>query len=147
MRGFFFFLCFLFTLLAAAGIGHDIWHAANEPKGLEGIDFSQPLPFSDLGWVWKTYSIESYNWAHGNVDKTAWDTYIDPILKQKTALVTAVPAAIMYALMFILKLFGWWPFEGQGWLFSKQQFFKKSKDYTFKDPLGKKAKKFKYKRR
>jgi len=146
MRGFFFFMAFLFTLLAAAAVGHDIWHAANDPKGLDNLDVNN-LPFSDLGWVWKTYSIESYNWAHGNIDKNAWSTYIDPILKQKTVVIASIPAAVMFALMFILKLFGWWPFEGQGWLFSKQQIFKKSKDYAFKDPLGKKAQKVKYKRR
>ncbi len=146
MRGFFFLLCFLFTLLAAAAIGHDIWHAANDPKGLQGLDVNN-LPFSDLGWVWKTYSIESYNWAHANIDKTAWSTYIDPVLKQRTVVIAAIPAGVMYALLLILKLFGWWPFEGQGWLFSKQQIFKKSKDYAFKDPLGKKAAKLKYKRK
>lgn len=131
-------LCLLLAVPFLAALGHDIYVTYEEQ------DFTQPLKLSALGYLWVHYGPESYKWAESNIDTGTWEIIQTWLLEQKTVLVAAVPALVIYALLLILKLFNLPPFsDGASALSGKKP---KGNDFTFAS--GQKQKKFfKYKRK
>ncbi|MBI2233713.1 MAG: hypothetical protein HYU57_01680 [Micavibrio aeruginosavorus] len=131
-------LCLLLAMPFLAALGHDIYITYQDQ------DFAQPLKLSALGYLWVHYGPESYKWAESNIDKGTWELIQTWLLEQKTVLVTAVPALVIYALFLILKLFHLPPFsDGASFFPEKKQ---KGSDFTFSD--GQEQKKtLKYKRK
>ena len=95
-----FFLCFLFALPALGAMGFDIYFSF--------FSEDNPLPntfqLSQVGWLWRTYEPESFAWAKTNLDPYFWETFVIPALHQPAVVVAAVPAAILYAFLFLVKL-------------------------------------------
>jgi hypothetical protein len=145
MRGFLFFLAFLFTVGFCGALGHDIWHASNEKNG---IDLNKPFQFSALGWVWTHYDPDSYKWAHDNIDPDLWQGIIGPVLEQKSVIVFGLPALCIIGLLLLLKTFGLYPFEGEAWLSMRRGLGKsKTGGGSFSFGEEKKAKKVRNTRR
>ena len=98
-------LCFLLALPVLAALGHDIYITYQDQ------DFSKPMMFSDVGYLWVHYEPDSYKWAQENVSQGTWDSFLTPFLEQTTVVMAAVPAAIVYSLLLILKLCNLPPFS------------------------------------
>ena len=139
MRGVFFF-CFLMALPALAVAGHDIYLAFNK----DDLEVIQPFLFSDVGWLWVNYAPESFDWMQKNMDPAVKQAFIDPLNEQTAILAAAVPALAVYALLFVMRLFAWWPFTEEAPIIGRTKI--KKGDYTFQTMEARK-KKFKYRRK
>lgn len=133
-------LLFILALPALAALGHDIWLAYNNTA----YDIAERFYLSDLGWVWKEYSPESMEWAKFAFEPTTWQTYIDPVLEQKTVLIGAVPLIIALITIIVFKIFGYGAFEGQG-LFTPRIRKSKNTDFSFEGEQKKARTKYKRK--
>lgn len=131
-------LCFLLAVPFLAALGHDIYIT------YQNQDFTQPLKFSALGYLWVHYGPESYKWAEANIDKGTWTHIQTWLLEQRTVVVTAVPALAVYALLLVLKLLHLPPFSDGARFFSGKK--SKDSDFTFSGAADKKTK-LKYKRK
>ncbi len=96
-------LGFFLALLPAAAISHDAYMAYSHP---EMGDFIHAFRFSDVGWMWANYHQESFNWAKDNLDPDFWQALLDPLLSQSTALVAALPLALLIIASFVHKAVG-----------------------------------------
>lgn len=94
-------LGFLLVLPPLAALGHDLYVAYG---GEEGIDINKPFKFSELGWLWKEYSVETLESVRSSFDPATWTAYIVPVLKTEAVIATAVPAAIFFAIMLAMKI-------------------------------------------
>ena len=138
MRGVY-LICILLALPFLAAIGHDIYLAVN----VEELTVKEPT-LSDLGWLWVNYHPPSYNWALANTDPQVWQNYVAPLLRQTAVVVTGVPAATLYAVLFVLRLFAFWPFTDATPVFGKRARLQKGKGaFGRKTPAGR----MKYKRK
>lgn len=100
---FVYFIGFILVLLPVLVLGHDLYLALY----IDGeIDISQPVKFSDLGWLWVTYGPETYDWAKSAMANEDWDAYMSPVLRQNALLATGIPAAIFLAAFGFFKLLG-----------------------------------------
>jgi hypothetical protein len=144
MRGVLYWF-FILLLPVFAVLGHDIYHAYNSKQG---IDLSQPFPFSEVGWLWVNYQYDSYSWAHSNIDNNVWKDLVAPFLKQKAVLAALVPAFLAFVLLLVMKFLGVGPYHGQGvirWKKIPGTKKKRKGSYTFTD--GPTKKKTKYRRK
>lgn len=102
------FFCFLIALPALAALGHDgyIYYVSVYEK-------NENLPFrlSDLGYLWQTYSFDTFDDVRKTLQPEIWKMWIDPVLRQSALVVTGGFAAVIYAILTVLWLFGLWPFE------------------------------------
>lgn len=102
------FFCFLVALPLLAALGHDgyIYYDSVYEKG-------ENLPFrlSDVGYLWQTYSFETFDLARQSMTPEAWKDWVDPVLRQWAVLVTGGFAALIYGILALLWLFSLWPFE------------------------------------
>lgn len=140
MRGMY-LIGFVLALPPLAALGHDLYLA----YGQEGtaIDLEQPFHFSDIGWLWKTYALDSFDSMKESVDPQTWQNWIRPVLEQTAVVATGLPFAIFFATMLTLKVMR------SGWI-ALQMGGKKltGKGYSFNDGGGdKKQAKLKYKRK
>ena len=128
------FFCFLVALPFLAALGHDgyVYYLSAYEKG-ENL----PLRLSDVGYLWQTYSADTFELARQTVSPEAWEAWYVPVLSQATVLVTGAFAAFVYAALTILWLFGVWPFE-------KQSVYARG---SFSLPGEKQKTQFKYKRK
>lgn len=104
-------LAVLFALLIVAAIGHDVYVAYTHP---EVGQFPQSFHFSDLGWIWTTYSPDTYKSARESIGPDAFRTWLDPILSQRTAVLAAIPLIILLVVVAIRFLIGKAGLRGAG---------------------------------
>lgn len=135
MRGIF-LLCFVLLIPALAALGHDLFITYQDQ------DFTKPMMFSDLGYLWTHYEPGSYKWARENIDQSTWDSTLTPLLEQTSVIAAFVPAGAVYILLLILKLLNLPPFSdgvrvGKG---------KKKGDFSYKNSDKSKGR-FKYNRK
>ncbi len=97
-------LCVLLILPVLAALGHDLYITYQEQ------DFTKPMMFSDVGYLWTHYSPDSYKWVQDNIGKEKWVSIVTPLLEQTSVVVSAIPAAVVYSLLLILKLLNMPPF-------------------------------------
>lgn len=145
MRGVHFFML-LVLVPAILALGHDIFlftqnGSVNElTTTIQDQDEGVRTLFSDLGFVWTEYHPESYKQTVEALEPEQW-AKINKVLAHKAVLVGLAFAGMFYVLLFILKLFGAWPFRGtQGERIAAN----KSVDDILKKGSGKKMK---YKRK
>lgn len=106
MRSGFFMLCFLLALPAFAALGHDGWKLYQHYEEKKEIK----VDFSDVGYLWETYSKDTYDMARAEVKPETWTALVAPVLSQTSALVGLFPAALTFVMAIILKLFNKGPF-------------------------------------
>lgn len=115
--------CFLIALPALAAIGFDIYMAYEEIEAGSNASFRPdsptPFKFTQIGWLWQTYSPDSFAWAKDAIDPDTWKSMILPVLRSYAIILTAGIAAFFYILLFILYKLGTWPFSGSGGLFAR----------------------------
>ncbi len=99
MRSVNFFL-FLFALLPLAALGHDGYIAYLHPELGEPW---KAFRFSDLGWIWLTYSKDTFDLVKETVDPRSWSAFIDPVLILPTVLVAAAPLMLLLLCMMVHK--------------------------------------------
>jgi hypothetical protein len=99
-------LCFLLALPAFAALGHDGWklYQHYEEKNEIKVDFS------DVGYLWQTYSKGTFEMAHTEIKPETWTAFVAPVLSQTSAVVGLFPAALAMMIAFVLKLFNKGPF-------------------------------------
>lgn len=98
-------LCFLVILPVLACLGHDGYlYYLNREAG-NGL----PFQLSDLGWMWVTYSPESFALVKESVDPGTWNI-VNLILERSGAILFGVIAAVVYLVLGVLWMFGLWPF-------------------------------------
>ena len=117
-------LLFILALPALAVLGHDSYLAYTNTQ----YELAERFYLSDLGWLWKTYHIESMEWARFAFEPEIWSQFIDPILEQKALLIMGFPC------------------QGLKMMLARTGKKKKSKDFSFTDVTGPK-KRAKYKRK
>ena len=122
-----------------AALSHDLYIAYDTGVIEEG----EEIKFFDLGILWTRYQPDTFNWAIETVDEDIWKSYISPVLKLRAIVATAIPPVVALIILFILKLFGIWPYRGEGWLQTKLVRGKK-KSY---ESAGSKKAQYKYKRK
>ena len=112
-------LLFILCLPFFASLGHDIYlnyfsddEKIQQAKNLQ-VDPTDFM-FSDLGWVWQTYSPFTMETAKDMVGEDKWKKKYDPILQQSTMVVTAVPPILGLIFLAITFVFGIWPFSRFG---------------------------------
>lgn len=99
---------------ALAALGHDFYlYYTADP------DLERPFYLADIGWIWVTYHEQSHNDAVDFVGKEMWAEFIAPIMNQPAAILLSIPAFAIFLTMFVLKMFGIGPYEGEGVLYSK----------------------------
>ncbi len=137
-------LLFLLLIPAFIALGHDIYlfHQEHLNPGVFSIDkLLAEFKFSALGFIWTTYSVDSYKMI---VEATAPDTWatIDKFLTIKAFHFGLGFTGFMIFLFWILKQFGAGPFaSGDG-----EKSGKKSSDpVSFRS--GSQSKKIQYKRK
>lgn len=138
MRGVYLF-CFVVILPALAALGHDIWYAFTP----ERASLTQPFYFTDLGWLWLRYAPDSFGWLTRAVDADIWEKYFKPVMAAKSAAVLAIPAFAAYAVLFVLRVFAFWPFARLRPFIDIRP---RQEPYTFEDVRPRK-KKIDYKRK
>ena len=99
-----FLLCFILAIPAFVALGHDIYLTYQEQ------DFTKTMMFSDVGYLWTTYSPETYAWAKENFEPGTWDAFLTPLLEQTTVLVALVPSIVAFIIAMLLKTLGLPPF-------------------------------------
>lgn len=89
---------FLFVLLLPffAALGHDVYvnHLSDDKKIRELKRFQvdvEEFQVSDLGWVWKEYSPDSFDTFRASIDPDKWNEDIDPVLQMPTMVVSILP--------------------------------------------------------
>jgi hypothetical protein len=97
-------LCFLLVLPIFAVLGHDIYVTYQDQ------DFTKPMMFSDVGYLWTNYEPDTYEWARKNIDPGTWEHVVTPFLEQTSVIMAAVPALVVFTLLLILRLFKLPPF-------------------------------------
>lgn len=127
------FLCIFLALPFLAALGHDgyVYYDSVYQKG-ENL----PLQLSDIGYIWKTYSPGTLELVKQSVLEETWKGWIVPFLELPSLVVAGGLAAVGYAILTILWLFGVWPFEKES-VYSRGNF----------SLPGEKKTPFKYKRR
>ena len=137
-------LLFILALPALAVLGHDSYLAYTNTQ----YELAERFYLSDLGWLWKTYHIESMEWARFAFEPEVWSQFIDPILEQKALLIMGFPFLVAVFSFITMKILGVGPYEGQGlkMMLARTGKKKKSKDFSFTDVTGPK-KRAKYKRK
>lgn len=99
-----FLLCFILAIPAFAALGHDIYLTYQDQ------DFTKTMMFSDVGYLWTTYSPESYAWAKDHIDPGTWEVFLTPFLEQTTVLIALIPAILTFIIAMLLKIFNLPPF-------------------------------------
>ncbi|MEM6810848.1 MAG: hypothetical protein AAF549_00090 [Pseudomonadota bacterium] len=100
-----FFLVLLFIPFLAS-VGHDIYlnYLASDEQRRDFKSFQvrmQDFKASDLGWVWREYSPNSFNGMRDSMNIDTWQTYVDPVLRNPTMLVAATPFVLGAVLSFV----------------------------------------------
>lgn len=91
----------LLSLLPLAALGHDLYMA----YGKDGeIDLSQPFQLSYVGWLWQTYSPDTFRITRSNFEPETWARWIRPILEQSALIITLIPPSIIFAIVLVLKI-------------------------------------------
>lgn len=98
-------LCFLLILPALACLGHDgyVYYLNTEA----GKDL--PFQLSDLGYLWVTYSPDTFAAIKDSIDPGTWG-WINLALEQTGVFLLGGIAAIFYAALGLCWLLGVWPF-------------------------------------
>lgn len=99
MRSVNFFL-FLFALLPLTALGHDGYIAYLHPELGEPWE---AFRFSDLGWIWLTYSKDTFDLVKETIDPGSWSAFVDPVLILPTVLVASVPLILLLLCMMVHK--------------------------------------------
>jgi hypothetical protein len=134
MRGYTFLLSFL-ALPVLAALGHDIYITYQDQN------FDKAMMFSNVGWLWTHYHVDTFGFARENMSPANWHTFNVYVLEQKTILVAAVPFIVTAVILAILRILNLPPFRDSGSLVS----FKK-KGFGFGSG-DKKQGRFKYNRK
>ena len=88
-----------------APLTHDIWRALDKAGGFSNInDIINNFSFSDIGWLWVTYSEASYNRALEQWPDDFWKSVVDPLLGQDAVLVGAGITIVLYLIFIPLYL-------------------------------------------
>ncbi len=95
-----FAILILLPLLAA--LGHDAY--------LYYENGMVVFKLTSVGFLWTTYSPDTFKWAVDTFDQNIWDV-LNMILPQKAVYVSAVLPAVFYPVFLLLFLFGIWPFD------------------------------------
>ncbi len=104
-------LVFFFILLPLAALGHDSYVAYYRT---ELGDFFHAFRLTQLGWLWQTYSLDSYKWARTNFSDGFWKNFLDPLLKQMTVLIASVPLIVFLIVFLVRKTVGKMQMLGAG---------------------------------
>jgi len=126
------FLLILFLLPFFGALGHDLYIAYGEQ------DFSEAPKFSDLGFLWVTYHVDSFKWAREAIDPENWSRYMTPLLELPSIIAAGIIPAIIILVMCGMKL--------------KAKIMDRAvtapgRGFAFKSGLEKKGGKFNYKRK
>lgn len=70
----------------------------------------QNFMMSDVGWLWETYAPTSMEVVKDSVAQETWDNKIEPVLKQSSIVVTALPFIITSLYLLLSYIIGIWPF-------------------------------------
>lgn len=98
-------LCFFLILPALACLGHDGYvYYLNTQAGKD-----LPFQLSDLGYLWVTYSPETFAVVKESVDAGTW-YWVNLVLEQTGVFLFGGIAAIVYAILGVCWLLGVWPF-------------------------------------
>lgn len=124
-----FALFFFLSLPALAALGFDLYLAYGET-----LDFSKPLELSSVGWLWLTYSEETFRTFKESIDPGLWEVLIKPIMSLKTVVAALFPIYIALPIVLLRKMFGWGPYQGNGWIKSGKS--RGSKGFSYKADLG-----------
>ncbi len=124
-----FALFFFLSLPALAALGFDLYLAYGET-----FDFSKPLELSSVGWLWLTYSEETFRTFKQSVDPGLWETFIKPVMSLKTVVAALFPIYIALPIVLLRKTFGWGPYQGNGWI--KLGKSRGPKGFAYKADLG-----------
>lgn len=127
--------CYLILLPVVAALAHDVYlyvsdNYINEDKKTESFEVTKigdyvgdyiklekqkrPFGISDLGYIWVTYSPETYDDAVRGTPPDTWASIYSPILSTPAVLAAAVPAILSYIFLGFTWLFGLWPFAKSG---------------------------------
>ena len=90
-------LLFIFLLPFLGALGHDIYLSFKEQ------DFTKPMMFSDVGYLWTQYLPDSYKTAKDEIAPETWDAYVAPFLEQTTLVVTAIPLVLLFIAIVAIK--------------------------------------------
>lgn len=124
-----FALFFFLSLPALAALGFDLYLAYGET-----LDFSKPLELSSVGWLWLTYSEDTFRTFKESIDPTLWGIFVKPVLAQKTVVAALFPIYIALPIVVLRKAFGWGPYQGNGWI--KLGKSRGPKGFSYKADLG-----------
>lgn len=134
---------FILLIPAMVAIGHDtyLFYQEHLNPGIFSIDLlMEKFKFSALGFIWTTYSLETYESVVQTTDKDTWSV-IDQILTFKTFY-----AGLLFAGIFIF-LFTIFSFAGIG-PFASEEGSKSAKEKEIESfRSGAQSKKMKYKRK
>ncbi len=120
-------LAFVLALPALGVLGHDVYLAYNNTL----LPLEERFYLSDVGWLWKEYSPDTYQWALDNTDPVMWTAFIDPVLQGSAFYVFGAPFAIFVVVMLFMKIFGLGPFEGHGMHVPMGASSRKGKGFAF----------------
>jgi len=98
-------LCFIFTLPLVGVLAHDAYFFYQERQE----DPRAPFAFSDIGYLWYTYSQDTHNQVVREVGADTWNDEVRPALRQPAALYAGAVAVASYIITFIVWLFAIWP--------------------------------------
>lgn len=98
-------LCFLLIVPALACLAHDGYVYYLSKEAGENL----PFRFSDIGWLWTTYSPESFAAVKESMSPATWH-WVDVILEQTGVFLFGGLAALVYAALGLCWLLGVWPF-------------------------------------
>lgn len=91
------------TLPFLVALGHDIY-LSYETSGL------QEFKLSSFGFIWTTYSSDSFKWAANNLEQIYWDV-LNVILPWKATIITGILPAIVLPVLLVLRIMCLWPFQ------------------------------------
>ena len=136
-------ILFLLSLPAIAALGLDLWLEYGET-----MDFSKPLEFSTVGWLWLKYAKEGHDLLRDTISPETWENFIKPLLTQKLVFVAFVPLLLAIPLFLVMKIFGFGSYKGRGWLLGRNTKRSAEASFAYDVDLGlHKPEKMKYKRR
>lgn len=131
-------LIILFCLLVAAPAGAIFYHDFMMAYEKSPDDPLSVLVFSDLGWLWKTYSPDTFVWVREHVSTAFWQYYMVPALQETALIITATPLFFIYTALIALKVFGFWPFSGRGILMNRPSYEDLKREKVMRDLKKKK---------
>ena len=105
----------ILTIPLILAISHDVYlnffSDSNKLEKIQRLDVDpNKFKMSELGWVWITYSKNTYELARNSISKNNWQDFIAPALKMKTITISVAPIIAGLIFTIFTWMLGIWPF-------------------------------------